>query len=211
MSPDGRWLATASGGSFWVWDTTREGERRALSSGAPADAGFFSWGEHLAFDPQGRFLATAASSNVWIWNIPDWRTLRSLPVTNASLCFSGDGATLATFGEEGIQVWKTGSWERLLELRTQSMADGLPQFINVDCRSIALSRNGSMLAASWQAGWREKAAAEGEVALWQIPRRQLLRRWTEVKDAIPVEHCGQPARASRLCAAARAADLRPNG
>ncbi len=186
LSPDGRWLATASGGSFWVWDTTREGERRALSSGAPADAGFLSWGEHLAFDPQGRFLATATSSNVWIWTIPDWRTLRSLPATNASLCFSGDGTTLATFGEEGIQVWKTVSWERLVELRNQSKADGLPQFINVDCRSIALSRDGSMLAASWQAGWREKAAAEGEVALWQVPRRQILHRWTEVKDAIRV-------------------------
>ena len=43
LSPDARWLATASGGSVWIWDTTREGERRVLGSGAPADAGFFSW------------------------------------------------------------------------------------------------------------------------------------------------------------------------
>jgi plasmid maintenance system antidote protein VapI len=89
LSPDGRWLASASGGRSWVWDTTRQGERQALNSGASGDIEVDL--ENLAFDPQGRFLATATRSEILIWNITDWRKQLSFPVTNASLCFSGDG------------------------------------------------------------------------------------------------------------------------
>ncbi|MBI2950405.1 MAG: protein kinase, partial [Verrucomicrobia bacterium] len=185
LSPDGRWLATVSAGAFWVWDTARNGERQALSSGAPPDTGLFTLGEHLAFDPQGRFLATAKRSEVLIWNITDWRELQRLPATNASLCFSGDGTKLATFGEEGIQVWNAATWEPLVKPgEIKPKTEGARLFTDADCRRIALNRDGSLLAESWQKGWRRESSAEGEVALWQVPQRQPLFKCSEVRDAV---------------------------
>lgn len=174
LSPDGRWLATESGGAFWLWDTARKGERRKLSPGAPAE----ELVEHLAFDPNGRFLATATRSEVLIWNIADWGKRRSLPATNASLSFSGDGATLATFGEEGIQVWKVGTWERVVR-------SGEIKVAHNGFQRIALNRDGSLLAASWSsevaAGTLSSIA--GDVALWNVPQRQRLFIEREVNNA----------------------------
>jgi WD40 repeat protein len=176
LSPDGRWLATESGGAFWVWDTTREGERRALSSDAPLF--FAAWSgeeEHLAFDAPGRFLATATRSEVLLWNIADWRKLRSLPVANAVLCFSGDGINLATLGEEGIQVWKTATWEPLVKI---SMRRG------GDRHCIALNRDGSLLAEGRKDPYGHESSAEWAVMLWNVPQRQRLPLAGEVKDAV---------------------------
>ncbi|MHC1769259.1 MAG: protein kinase [Verrucomicrobiia bacterium] len=179
VSPDGRWLATESGCAFWIWDATGEGERRALSTGAPVNvASWFAEPEHLAFDPQNRFLATAIHSEVLIWNITDWSKLKGLPATNASLCFSGDGSRLATFGEEGIQVWKTGTWETLVRpgeipIRSKEMF-----------RCIAMNREASLLAASWGLMVRPESRPEGEVALWRVAQRQALFKRTEVPDCV---------------------------
>jgi eukaryotic-like serine/threonine-protein kinase len=170
LSPDGRWLATESGGVFWVWDTTRDGERRVLSSGAPRDPRILiAMAERLAFDPQGRFLATATDSEVLIWNITDWGKLKSLPGTNASLSFSADGTMLATFGEEGIQVWKAATWEPMV--RPGEIP--IPRGVNIidSIHRIALNRDGSLLAAAWQ---RIFAPESGEVMLWKLPQRQFL-------------------------------------
>ncbi len=179
LSPDGRWLATESGGAFWLWDTAREGEGRALSSGAPLNfASWFAEAEHLAFDPQGRFLAAATRSEVLIWNITNWGKLKGLPATNASLCFSGDGSKLATFGEEGIQVWKTATWEPLVRPAE------IPINSEENLRCIALNRDGSLLAASWSLMVRPELRPEGEVALWRVAQRQLVFNCPEAKDSV---------------------------
>jgi WD40 repeat protein len=185
LSPDGRCLATASGGCFWVWDTTRPGEPRALNSGVSRDIDLEL--EHLAFDPQGRFLATATRSEVVIWNVTDWRQQLSLPVTNASLCFSGDGALLATYGEEGIQIRKTATWEPWVKLgAVMTTSSGLRQFIGTEHRRIALNRDGSLLAVSWEDTWRHESSPAGEVRLWKLPHGQPVPLFdgSEVKDAI---------------------------
>jgi eukaryotic-like serine/threonine-protein kinase len=176
LSPDGRWLATESGGAFWVWDTTRQGERRALSSDPPHF--FAAWcGEedHLAFDARGRFLATATRSEVLLWNVTNWGKLRSLPVANAVLCFSGDGTKLATLGQEGIQVWKVASWEPLVEIPIRRSGDR---------HCMALNNDGSLLAEGRKDPYGNVPPAEWAVTLWNVPRRQRLPLAGEVQGAV---------------------------
>ncbi|MFE2571210.1 nSTAND1 domain-containing NTPase [Streptomyces mirabilis] len=107
FSPDGRTLATNSGGDqgIQLWDVTSGRVRRSLAE-RTADA------VPLAFSPDGRTLATdSLDHGVKLWNTDTGRLRRSLPQHAAqlvSLAFSPDGQTLATGSvDRGVKLWNT--------------------------------------------------------------------------------------------------------
>jgi WD40 repeat protein len=112
LSPDGRYLATAStrwaksngravGGIVRSWDLTRSTESVDLP-----EVGYVA---NLAFSPDGTLLASASTSSdtVRLWHMPEGREIRSLKhekLVNA-VAFGPDGRHLATAGVGGAQVW----------------------------------------------------------------------------------------------------------
>lgn len=106
LSPDGRLLASGSGGAIWLWDTATGHELRVLL-GHSHDV------IALAFSPDGRSLASAArfpAVELKFWDVATGTAFRDAPVDDYnlyinSLAFSTDGRWFAAASGESVSVW----------------------------------------------------------------------------------------------------------
>lgn len=172
LSPDGRWLATESGGRFWLWNVLEPQQPcRWLAGDGPGGVA-----EHVVFDPRGRFLATAGKAEVRIWDPANWQRVRSLTNQYAALSISTDGAILALVGNAGIQVWDTATWQLLLK-----PGELTPRW-NGDLRT-TLSPDGALLAVSGTRNVDMDGRRRSELMVWRLADRSV---WLEDTDLVQV-------------------------
>ena len=157
FSPDGRTLASASGGiggdwrlkddnTIRLWDALTGAHVRTLE-------GHTGWVWSVAFSPDGRTLASASGDGtVRLWDAltgAHVRTLEGHTESVTSVAFSPDGRTLASGShyDNTIILWDalTGAGKRILEGHTESVT------------SVAFSPDGRTLAS---------ASGDGTVRLW---------------------------------------------
>lgn len=95
LSPDGRYLATASATGTRVWDTAGHAD------GTPISYGEFD--TSVAFDPRGAYLASVAQGNLELWDAASGQvTHRAFGETTTSLTLGGNGRLLAAVLKEDI-------------------------------------------------------------------------------------------------------------
>jgi WD40 repeat protein len=113
FSADGRWLATRSGRSVWLWDvaailTTRIAEGQELARLVHQKSV-----QAIAFSPDGRWLATAAGNppgtgKVYLWETATGQAIVEMAYDNwvNSIAFSPDGRWLANGGGDRlVRIW----------------------------------------------------------------------------------------------------------
>ncbi len=177
FSPDGHWLATATGdppqpGTVQLWDIST-----ALNTGVAGQPRFSLTGHTnavagVAFSPDSRRLAsTGFDGTPRVWAVESGEKLLTLtghtgPVFGVA--FSPDGSRLATASEDGtLKVWEATSGELLLNLVSSEKGVG----------GVAFSPDGTYLAV---------AGNDGLVRLYVLPladlmalaRARLTRGWT---------------------------------
>lgn len=153
ISPDGTILAAVNsnqGNLIKLWDTT------TLSQIAKFHAGEeINQSNSLRFSPDGSLLASGGYDGILrLWNIKsgkitnevETRYLRSI----ADIVFSPDGAVIYTGGPESVFVW---------DARTLTLIKELAASDQDYVTRIAISNNGSLLAAS---------GGSGTIWIWNI-------------------------------------------
>jgi WD40 repeat protein/serine/threonine protein kinase len=140
FSPDGKWLATASGKYDHVklWDLASAQEVRSLK-------GRTQQFRCVAFSPNGERLAAAGYQNwtVDIWDVATGQLLQSLADHNwaiLSVAFCPpDGRYLASGGVDGtLRIWDTTTGQETLQPQ--------PPHLDAVC-GVAFSRDGKLLAS----------------------------------------------------------------
>jgi WD40 repeat protein len=134
ISPDGRYLATASA-DIHIWELPSGRQLLSLEEVGSSNVSF-------AFSPDGRHLAAAWNVGTQLWELPEGRKVLSLKGGNC-VAFSPDGGLLATGGigpwglrggREGIGVWEFPGGGQVLAL-------------NVEHSDVVFSPDGRLLAA----------------------------------------------------------------
>jgi RNA polymerase sigma factor (sigma-70 family) len=148
VSPDARWVATATGGgSVKLWDTAKGEKVRDIDTKRNDVAG-------LGFTPDGKVLATKAELNsaINLWDVTKGEHLRTIgrdgePVLNGgrvsidtngartpSIVFSADGRLVAAVGDrKQVCVWDVAGGALVCEMPLPAVA-------------FAFSTNGQVLA-----------------------------------------------------------------
>ncbi|MBM3881189.1 MAG: hypothetical protein FJ387_15950 [Verrucomicrobia bacterium] len=165
LSPDGRWLATASfGARVRVWDLAT-GKVVAEFAGIWFDG---VWSVCLAFTHDGRHLVIGGMS-VSVVEVGSWTVRRQLPCASAALATSRQAPVLAVaVGElitgtarlksSAVEVWDTERWTSF------SLPAKIPSAANP---YITVSADGRFLAVSCS----DMKHAE----VWDVSARKLLR------------------------------------
>jgi WD40 repeat protein len=118
ISPDGRWVATATG--TWAESPGKirvaEVETGKLIHQDEPTGSTTS----TAFSPDGRFLATDHSSECWIWEVGTWKILRKFPKNRGGvvLAFSRDSRIFAySQSPQSIKLLSVDrDWEEIASL-----------------------------------------------------------------------------------------------
>jgi len=112
LSPDGRMLATTSGGPgrVQVWDLDRQAIVAELSG---ALLGF----RLVAFSPDStRLAACSGESDIKVWELTNYQevaTLRGHKEWHERLGFSADGNVLISMGYNGVHLWRAASLKEM--------------------------------------------------------------------------------------------------
>jgi WD40 repeat protein len=114
LSPNGRWLATATGGfmsPLTLWDVETGLPKQTLNEVREP-------GTNLAFSPDSRLVAFGDDRTVKLWNIETQEQVllpgKTTRRVNAE-CFSPDGRWLAAVGGDDVKLWDVST---LQEVRT---------------------------------------------------------------------------------------------
>ena len=155
FSPDGRTLAALTGGgAATVWDV----ESRSRRGEPVGTMGGFLVG--LAFGSDGQTLAAGGGAGVHLWDIASAARLAELGGYTASsgVAFSADGRRVASAVSRagGARVW---------DVKTRSLVATVTGGSDADELSVALNRDGSLLAVG---GYGTV------VRLWDVGTRKLL-------------------------------------
>jgi WD40 repeat protein len=166
-SPDGRILASGSGGAaptIQLWEMAAGKPLRDLpGSGA--------WVQSLVFSPDGKTLASGSQDNlVHLWDVASGRHLRECRGHRSwafSVAFSPDGQTLASVGQyDGtLRLWEAGTGKELRVITSPQDNNGIfcVEF-SPDSRTVA-------------AGYRYSSV------LWDRASGNEVRRWKGVNLA----------------------------
>ncbi len=136
FSPNGQWLATASGPVVRVWDAPSGAE---IARFRGSDKGV----RPLAFSPDGRLLAAGGEDGViYTWELFGGKERRLVGHKNClyHLCFSPDGAQLVSSAAE--DNWSICLWD-VATGREVRRFDGQPD----GARPVGFSPDGKLLAA----------------------------------------------------------------
>ncbi len=167
-SPDGKFLATASGERAYVWELDSGVQTQVLEHGDAVNA--------VAFSPDGGRLATAGGDGaVRIRVLADGREALRLDHGGAVLAatFSPDGALLASGGQDGsARVWDGASGAQIALLQHEGPVQG-----------VAFSPDGQRLAT---------ASLDRSARIWEARNgKELLRlRHEEAVQAVLYSHDG---------------------
>jgi RNA polymerase sigma factor (sigma-70 family) len=166
ISPDGRLLVSAGGGSTRVWDTATGKKLHELA----AENG---WDRALAISPDSKRLATTGSGVLLLWDLSTGKELRRLPLVDKNpsasnvFAFSSDGNTLACSDYDNSEAADRHGRVHLYDVTTGREILHIPAHKrSID--ALAFSVDGTTLA-TW--------AADDAVRLWNpqtgIEREQL--------------------------------------
>jgi WD40 repeat protein/predicted Ser/Thr protein kinase len=230
ISPDGQTLATGAGYTetdIKLWEVLSFRPLGELS-------GHQGWITALRFSPDGRTLASAGADQTWrLWDVPTRTPLRvftGLPSDVLRLRFGPDGAKLFTGSRDGtIHRWSLAAqpvqpqpsiWRTAVELERVVMAPGTNRFAGLQHGEVCLGElqgetppsrlpelgtNNTCLLFSSDGLALFAGTQSGEVQVWSLDRRQLLRclRGT----AVPVNLMRQDPQGHVLVVAQSGADF----
>ena len=169
VSPDGRYVAAADGGTLSLWDLTsgqKAGVWKMPSEGGGAD--------DLAFDPKGKILAAACITShcIRLYNVETRQAMEPvLPVAALAahgVAFSPDGRWLAAAGGhrygDGIpgdaKIWDTTTWQ--VRFALTGVRDWLTRVkFSPDGRWVAAAGGGGFVKIWEVANGREVVELEG--------------------------------------------------
>ncbi len=177
FSPDGGWIASASGnlsvlgparpGSLKVWDA----ETGKMVFDFP---GHEFWITSVAFDPKGRYLASAsADKTVKLWDLKagtERSTLRGHRRWVRAVLFTPDGSRIASAGDDQVvHLWSVESGRRLSTLRGPVGR----------IQGLAVNPEGSRLVTTTRRVKREVSQFAGAVQVWRIAGDQTSTVFTD--------------------------------
>ena len=158
FSPDGRFLASASGALIKLWDiekrrgiTELKGHRDTVNS--------------VAFSPKGDFLASASEDNtVKLWTVKGKReaiyTFKGHTRGVNSVAFTADGETLASGSRDyTVKLWDVKNRREIATLRDD----------NKDVKSVAFSPDGKTLVS---AGDILNSVSDATVKIWAVAEKR---------------------------------------
>jgi WD40 repeat protein len=157
FSPDGRLLASGSGGIVKLWDTKTWQEIRTLSGG---------W--YVKFSPDGSLLASSGEGPIRIWTMS---SLRAQPTPDARpLGPNGESLSRIAFSPDGRSIARGTDENTVMVLDVES---GRPRFKPLVGHTgyiwgVAYSHDGKYLASS---------SADQTVIIWDADTGRLLRRF----------------------------------
>ena len=169
FSPDGKYLA--SGGPDRVVRVTAVETGKEVVSFDKLDGTVMS----VSFSPDGKdFLAAVLGAEVKVWDVAIWKerfTINSPGGIARDALFSKDSLWICTTwspaGEQvgGIAVWSNNSGARwsLLETKDAPLVEHL-----------ALADDGKLAVA---------VGGIGQVLVWDLEKKQLLRKWRSIEDS----------------------------
>ena len=160
FSPDGRWLAAASGSEARIFEITAEGtahENGTLTPGRPEITG-------LAFSPDGKAIAVVDESGALsLFDSASLGSVAKVPKAHSGrascVTFTGDGSYVVTGGKDGkVRVW-TPRGDLFAEL------------------SRGARHKGEIVMVAGIAGERQvlSVGEDHQVILWQIDTQQAIR------------------------------------
>ncbi len=140
-SPDGRWIASASGVTIEVWDFS-SGQTLSTYSDTRDGVGSVSW------SPDGRRIASTDTTHIRVWDASSGKTLlTSDEYLPTDVAWSPDGKRLASTGENA-QVLDSGNGQTLLSYWGHGRTFFLGGYINFTAaHSVAWSPDGKRLAS----------------------------------------------------------------
>lgn len=145
ISPDGRLLAIAKGGTTRVWNTHTGSIERELTMQDEPVPGSASL---VAFSPDGRTLATSNKNTVRLWDADGGQLKEELSTTATTMTFSPDSRTLATAASNGdIVLWDTSTGS---ERRTLTAGDAVAALaFSPDCRTLTAEQRVDHSVLTW--------------------------------------------------------------
>jgi WD40 repeat protein len=161
LSPDGRWLAQATGGpAVQLWDTAAGTKARSLEHPAGVCA--------MSFSPDGRWLAAGeVTGTIRLWSAADGQPGPVLDWHKegiTALSFSEDARSLASAGgtDGYVYIWSLETGEPTL-LITEATD-------NCTAETVAFAAAGQTVAVGG-VDWLSTGGSDGAVCVWDVGQR----------------------------------------
>ncbi len=173
FSPDGKLLASCSGGIFWSGDCSVRLWRVSDGKLVRTLEGHKDRVESVTFSPDGKILASTSISNTWLWQVSDGARLSTLENVTIVRAFSPDFSTLVTAGFDNYySLWSVSNVkclgnfdleedERYMINHAVFSQDGSD--IALGMRAVAFSPDGANLVSGPRSKTRVRRSSDGKI------------------------------------------------